>query len=61
MRFTLAGEVPRMIVSGTTPWRMVPVVQSKLRDDLHAAQTARARDLFAFDEYVFVTGLGARA
>jgi hypothetical protein len=38
-----------------------PVVQSKLRDDLHAAQTARARDLFAFDEYMFVAGWGARA
>jgi hypothetical protein len=32
-----------------------PVVQSKFRDDLHAAQRARAKNLFAFDEYVFVT------
>jgi hypothetical protein len=32
-----------------------PVVQSKFRDDLHAAQRARAKGLFAFDEYVFVT------
>ena len=32
-----------------------PVVQSKFRDDLHAAQRARAKGLFAFDEYVFIT------
>jgi hypothetical protein len=32
-----------------------PVVQSKFRDDLHAAQRARAKGVFAFDEYVFVT------
>ena len=32
-----------------------PVVQAKFRDDLHAAQNARARGAFAFDEYVFVT------
>jgi hypothetical protein len=32
-----------------------PVVQSKFRDDLHAAQKARAKGLFAFDEYVFIT------
>ena len=40
------------------PW---PVVQSRSRDDLHAVQRARAKGLFAFDEYVFVMGWGARA
>lgn len=32
-----------------------PVVQCKFRDDLHAAQKARAKGVFTFDEYVFVT------
>jgi hypothetical protein len=66
MRFTLAGEVPRMIVSGTTLSRMVraglflqPVRIAKRNTGY--TQTARASDLFAFAEYVFVTGWGARA
>ena len=38
-----------------------PAVQSKFRDDLYTALWARAKGLFAFDEYVFVTGWGLQA